>query len=253
MTIFRATPYYHQTIERFVVAFGQLFTGITVQKKDANGNKVQSYEVPLEYAPKNKWISRLREQNDLTMPQVKMTLPRIAFELSDIKYAPERKIGVNGVYAIGNINGMRGKIFPPTPYDVVFSFYVATKDSNDAFQILEQILPYFQPYMTLTYEILPEYQITKDVPVTLIAYQDDDNYDGSPDEQRIEIQTFTFDAQMDFFGPTIITDKLIKEVIARIGESFNMPTNITLDSVVVPRTAAKNETHIIKDTVNEMI
>jgi hypothetical protein len=253
MTLFRTTPFYHQTIERFVVAFGQLFTGMTIQKKDINGNKLQSYEAPIEYAPRNKWISRLREQNDLTMPQVKMTLPRMAFELSDIKYAPERKIGVNGVYAIGNINGMRGKIFPPTPYDVTFSFYVATKDSNDGYQILEQILPYFQPYMTLTYEILPEYRITKDVPVTLVSYQDEDNYDGSPDEQRIEIQTFTFSAQMDFFGPMIISDKIIKEVIIRLGESFNMPTNITLDSTVVPRTAGISDVYTIIDTVNEMI
>lgn len=259
MPIFRDTPFYHQTIERFIIAFGQLFTGITIQKTDANGNKIQSYEAPIEYAPKNKWESRIREQNDLTSPQVKMTLPRIAFEVSDIKYAPDRKIGVNGVYAVGTMPAtatrpaMRGKIFPPTPYDVTFSLYVATKDSTDAFQILEQILPYFQPYMTLTYIILPEYNITKDSPVTFQAYQIDDTYDGSPEDQRLETQTFTFGAQMDFFGPMILTDKIIKNVIASLGESFNLPTNVKINNVVNPITAAVHDTYTIVETINETI
>lgn len=253
MTIFQNRPFNHETIQRFIIAFGELFTGITIQKLDANGNKKQVYEVPVEYSPKNKWISRLREQPDLTSGQIKITLPRIAFEMTDFRYAPDRKIGVNGVYAIGNINGMRGKVFPPTPYDVIFDLYVATKDQTDSLQILEQIVPYFQPYMTLNYEILPEYQISKDIPITMEAYQIEDTFTGSPEEQRTVTQIFTFAAQMDFFGPMILSSAVIKDAFVNFGYDFNNPTTKTMEVKVDPITASKDDTYTIIETNTEII
>lgn len=253
MSIFKNTPYNHQHVERFITAFGNLFSGITIQKKDSTGKKLQSYEVPCEFAPKNKWISRIREQNDLTKNQVKMTLPRMAFEMTDIQYAPTRKIGVNGTYAVGDIGGMRGKIYPPTPYDVIFDLYVMTKDQNDSLQVMEQIIPYFQPYMMMNYEILPEYKIFKDVPVTLQAYQTEDTYQGSPEDQRTVTTTFTFAAQMDFFGPTTATTAVIKNAIVKMGQEYGKPTNINIEARVDPITANKTDSYTVIETINEQI
>jgi hypothetical protein len=107
--------------------------------------------------------------------------------------------------------------------------------------------------MTLTYEILPEYRVTKDVPVTMTAYQDDDNYDGSPDEQRIEIQTFTFSAQMDFFGPMTVTTSVIKDILVKISENPNFSNPfITLEDKVNPFTANITDTYIIDSTIKEI-
>lgn len=251
MSIFQQRPFYHEHIERFIIAFGELFTGITIQKHDENGNKIQSYTVPVEYAPKNKWVSRLREQNDLQANQVKITLPRIAFEMTDIRYAPERKIGVNGTYAIGNIGGMRGKIYPPTPYDVVFSVYIATKDQHDALQIVEQIVPYFQPYMTLNYEILPEYQIKKDIQITIDAYQTEDTFEGSPEDQRTITQIFTFSAQMDFFGPTMASPAIIKNAFVEFGYEFGKQRNITVNTKVNPLTAKPDDKYTVDTIITE--
>ena len=254
MSIFSNTPYNHKHIERFVIAFGNLFTGITIQKKDSTGKKLQVYECPIEYAPKAKWLNRIREQNDLTANQVKMTLPRAAFEMVDIRYAPDRKIGVNGSYALGQVDGVRGKIFPPTPYDVVFYLHVISKEeSQDALQILEQILPYFQPYLTLNYEILPEYRIFKDVPITLDAYQIEDTFTGSPEDQRTVTQIFTFSAQMDFFGPMVTNTAIIKDAFVKMGYQFGKPTNITIEEKVNPITASKTDTYTIDTTIKEIL
>lgn len=252
-SIFQTTPFQHDHVLRFITAFGELFTGVTIRKNDSSGVRKQVYEVPVEYAPKDKWISRLREQPDLTSPQIKVTLPRMAFEMVDFRYAPDRKIGVNGAYAIGNINGMRGKIFPPTPYDVIFNLYAATKDQIDSLQILEQITPYFQPYMTLNYEILPEYQIFKDVPITLEGYQIEDTFAGSPEDQRTVTQIFTFAAQMDFFGPTIASSTIIKRALVLMGHQFGNPINTTLEVRVDPISAAKTDAYTIIETKTEMI
>lgn len=253
MSVFGRTPFYHETIVKFITAFGELFSDITIQKRDANGAKKQVYSVPIEYAPKNKWVSRVREQNDLAANQVKITLPRMAFEMVDIRYAPDRKIGVNGVYALGTANGMRGKVYPPTPYDCIFNLYVMTKDQGDSLQVLEQILPYFQPYMTIVYEILPEYGISKDVPITLQAYQTEDTYEGSPEEQRTVTQIFTFAAQMDFFGPTVLNSAIIKNINIYLGENPITPRTVNIRVVVDPPSANKSDPHTETITITETI
>lgn len=248
MSIFKNTPFYHQHILKFIVAFGNLFTGITIVKRDEAGNKKQVYECPIEYAPKNKWVSMIRERNDLTASQVKMTLPRMAYEMTDIKYAGNRKIGVNGTYAVGMNNGLKGKIFPPSPYDVTFELYVMTKDQNDSLQIVEQILPYFQPYMTMNYEILPAYKIFKDIPITLDGYRTEDTYQGSPEDVRTVTTIFTLSAQMDFFGPTLVNTAIIKDAIVKFGHSYGLPTHTTLEAKVNPLSASESDPHTIVET-----
>lgn len=252
MSLFNTAPFDHEHISRFIVAFGELFTGITIQKRSASGEVLQSYEVPIEYSPKNKWISRLREQEDLMANQVKITLPRAAFEMTDIRYAPDRKIGVNGTYAIGNINGMRGKIYAPTPYDMEFQLYIMTKDQDDAQQVVEQVIPYFNPFLTINYEILPQYQIKKDVPITLTAYQSQDTYEGSPEEQRTVTTIFTFQAQMDFFGPLFATTSVIKNVNLYFSQNplYINPT-ININAKVDPITASKDDVYTIIETITE--
>jgi len=250
MSLFSTKPFAHEHLERFFVAFGNLFGGITIQKKDSAGNKLQTYEIPIEYAPKNKWVARIREQNDLQGPQIKMTLPRMAFEIDDIRYAPDRKIGVNGCYAIGEFNGMRGKIFPPTPYDVIINLYCITKDQKaDTNQIVEQILPYFQPFLMVNYEILPEYKITKDVPVSFTGYQVEDTYAGSPEEQRTITQIFTFSAQMDFFGPNIVTTAIIKDAFVNFTFAKGGPVAAQVEEKINPLTASKTDPYAIIETL----
>ena len=263
MSLFSQAPYSHETLERFIVAMGDFFSGIHVQKYDSTGNKIQDYVCPIEYAPKDKWISRIREQNDLTGPQFKMTLPRLAFELVDIRYAPDRKVGVNGTYAVGNIAATnttpayRGKIYAPTPYDCDFNLYLLTKDQkNDSFQIMEQIIPYFQPYANISMIILPEYGITKDIPLTLRKFEMEDTYEGSPEDIRTITTTFSFTAQMDFFGPMIVTDAIIKQINIAMttGDVFNPsnPTTLaTIQETVSPFSAAVTDPYTIITNITE--
>lgn len=245
MSVFEHNHYYHQQVKRMIIAFGELFTGISIKKQEKSGKKYQEYPVPVAYAPKNKWVSRTTEQPDLMAPQVEITLPRITFEMAQMRYAPERKIGFNGAYVVGNIGGVRSKLFSPAPWDVTFNMYSYTKDQTDSLQILEQILPYFQPFMTLNYEVLPEYQIKKDVPVTLIDTSIEDSYEGSPDNMRQVIQTFSFNFQLDLFGPVPASGKVIKEAFINVGFLFPNPPTMQFSATVTPREANKYDAHTI--------
>lgn len=253
MSVFSDNPFNFQSLERFVASLGALFSGITLTKRDNTGSKLSAIQIPISYAPKSKWQAMISERPDLEGHQVKITLPRAAFEITDIKYAADRKIGMQGAYTIGDINGKRGKIFPPAPYDVTFNLYVATKDeNNDSFNIFEQIVPYFQPYMTMKYEILPLYKINKEVNISLLNYQNEDTYDGSPENQRTITQIFTFVANVDFFGPMLTNTAVIKEVLVKMAfDSSNKATHL-YDLKVNPFSANATDNYAVLESIKQI-
>ena len=143
--------FYHETIRKVVIAFGSMFNDIQLVRKDNSGTITQSMKVPLAYGPREKFLARLREDADLTK-QVAVTLPRIGFEISSITYDASRKL--NRVQQFKKVKGTTSKQldtqYMPVPYNVGFSLYILAKQSDDGLQIVEQILPYFQPDYTIT-------------------------------------------------------------------------------------------------------
>ena len=171
--------FYNQSTRNVVVAFGTLFNTIQLHKKDGSGNIVQSMKVPLAYGPKQKWLSRLTEDPNFSK-KVAVTLPRIGFEISGIAYDPARKlqktVKVKKV-ADGVDNEQVKSGFMPVPYNINFDLYVLSKNSDDALQIVEQILPFFQPDYTVTMKEVPELDIIRDVPIILNSVGYEDDYD----------------------------------------------------------------------------
>ena len=68
--------------------------------------------------------------------------------------------------------------FMPVPYNVNFELFIMSKSSDDALQIVEQILPYFQPEYTVTLREVPELEIIRDVPIVLNTISYEDDYEG---------------------------------------------------------------------------
>ena len=191
--IFRDRPYYHETIRKLVIAFGQLFSEITIVDYDGNGDKARVIVVPIEYGPKNKWLERIKSQPKPEAGGVGITLPRIVFEITDYAYDPKRKIGTQGSYIIAKYpDGSGARLHNPVPYDIEIQMYVLTKDNDEGLKILEQILPYFAPNLDINVEILPQFGISKSIPLVLNSVQTTDTYDGSATTFRTVIQTFNF-------------------------------------------------------------
>ena len=252
MSVFTNNYSYHQSVKRFIIAFGNLFAGIGIEKHEKDGSVRGTRTVPIAACPRNKWVSRQFEQPDLMAPQVEISLPRITFEMVEIKYAPERKIGFQGAYVLGNQDGKRTKIFNPAPWDAMFNLYTYTKDQTDSLQIMEQILPFFQPSLTLNYEVLPEFQVKKDVPITLMNVQSQDTYAGSPEEYRDVIQTFTFATKLDFFGPMPSSGSVIKKALIDFAYLFPNPPHSQYEAKVDPLTADKDDVYTIIETTRTL-
>ena len=206
--------FYHETMRKVVVAFGSIFNNIHLVRKNNDGTKMQTMKVPLAYGPREKFLARLREDADLTK-QVAVTLPRIGFEIQGLSYDPARKL--NRVQQFKKVKGNTTKQldtqYMPVPYNVDFELYVMAKQSDDALQIVEQILPYFQPDYTVTINDNTDMGIKRDVPLILNSVGYEDNYEGEFQARRAIIYTMQFTAKFFLYGPVSST-KVIKTVQA---------------------------------------
>ena len=205
--------FYHETMRKVVVAFGTMFNNIQLVRQNNAGEVTQTMKVPLAYGPKNKWLARLREDPNLTK-KVAVTLPRIGFEIQNISYDPSRKL--NSIQKLKKVNAStQGKTmsqqFMPVPYNMDFEMNIMAKNSDDALQIVEQILPFFQPDYTVTLNDNTAMGTTRDVPIVLTNVGYEDNYESDMITRRAIIYTLSFSAKFYLYGP--VTDqKVIKTV-----------------------------------------
>jgi hypothetical protein len=204
--------FYHESIRKVIIAFGTTFNNIQLVRKDTNGNIKQSMKVPLAYGPRQKWLARLNEDADLSKT-VAITLPRIGFEIQNLSYDPARKL--NRVQKIKKVKGTNDDRldtqYMPVPYNLSIQLYVMAKESDDSLQIIEQILPYFQPDYTLTINDMADMGIKRDVPIVLNSVSYEDNYQGDYETRRALIYTLDFTAKFYLYGP-VTSQAVIKTV-----------------------------------------
>ena len=206
--------FYHETMRKIVVSFGTLFNNIQIVRKNSSGAVVQSMKVPLAYGPQQKFLARLNSDPSLAS-KVAVTLPRLGFEMNGITYDPSRKLNRVQKFrkvktSADNANKLDTQ-YMPVPYNINFTLYAMAKNSDDALQIVEQILPFFQPDYTLTINDMADMGIKRDVPIILNDVSYEDNYQGDFTERRAIIYTMTFTAKFYLYGPVTSTS-VIKTV-----------------------------------------
>ena len=215
--------FYHETMRKVVVAFGTIFNNINIVRKNNSGTIIQKMKVPLAYGPAQKFLTRL--DNDPSLKnKVAVTLPRIGFEIANLAYDPVRKL--NRVQKFkktksSNTNKLDVQ-YMPVPYNLDFTLYVMAKNSDDALQIVEQMLPYFQPDYTITINDMSDMGIKRDVPIILGSVSYEDNYQGNFEERRAIIYTLTFTAKFYLYGP-VTSSKIIKTV--QVDQYTDLPDN----------------------------
>jgi|TARA_B100000424_G_scaffold115259_1_gene86953 hypothetical protein len=207
---------YHELIRKTIVAFGTLFNDLYIYRRSSTGKINQKMKVPLAYGPKQKFLARIDQDSTRGADNVKttaLTLPRIGFELTGLTYDPARKL--NRIQKFKKVKGADSKslsnVYMPVPYNVSFTLFTMAKNSEDALQIVEQILPMFQPDYTVSLNVMPQLDIVRDVPIILNDVTYEDSYDGAFTERRVLMYTLAFTAKMYLYGPVTSTS-VIKQV-----------------------------------------
>ena len=193
------TYFYHEILRKTVIGFGTLFNNINIRHKDASGTNFSVLKVPLAYGPMQKFLARIQQQPDLDR-EIAITLPRLSFEMQGLQYDPTRKTGIAQTFlAKGGTTAK--KVYMPVPYNVGFELSIMAKLSDDALQILEQIIPYFQPSFNITVNLISSIGEKKDIPIVLESINYSDQYEGGFDSRRVIIYTLSFTAKTYLFGP----------------------------------------------------
>ena len=217
------TYFYHEILRKTVIGFGTLFNDINIRHRDASGTSFSNLKVPLAYGPIQKFLARIQQQPDLNR-EIALTLPRLSFEMTGLQYDPSRKTGVTQTF-LATQNGNVKKVYMPVPYNVTFELNIISKLNDDSLQIIEQILPYFQPSLNITINLISAIGEKKDVPIVMESITQNDQYEGGFDSRRLIIHTLRFTAKTYLFGPVAeSTDGLIKRVDVDYYTNTNVKT-----------------------------
>lgn len=248
--------FYHEILRRTIVGFGSLFNEIYIKHENKNDEVVSTIKVPLAYGPTQKFLARIEQVPDLNQP-FQMTLPRMSFEFVGLNYDASRKVTTTQSFLAKSVDDATDirKTFMPVPYNMDFELSIYTKLNDDMLQIIEQIVPYFQPAYTLTVDLVDKIGEKRDIPITLNNITMQDDYEGNFTTRRALIYTLKFTAKTYLFGPvsaSVSADIIKKTSIGYIaGDSTRNPSREVTYSVEPRATKAYSGT--VASTLSENI
>ena len=244
--MFKNVQFYHEHIRKAIVAFGMVFNNIRIARDDDSGNIAQVMRVPLAYSTKQKFLSRIALIPDAeSRGEVAIVLPRMGFEIQQFSYDPARKVSpIQRNKAVGtgdDVNTVRTS-FVSTPYNMTVSLYIFAKNQEDGLQIVEQILPFFNPDFNVTVNEMPALGIKRDIKITLDDIDYNDTYEGDLADRQSIIWTLNFTMRLNFYG-LVSNQSVIKEAIAQLYE------NNSLDPLSVKVTATPGNNGVSDTTL----
>ena len=236
--------FYNEILRKTIISFGTLFNGLEIQHTDSSDNTTSIIKVPLAYGPTQKFLARLEQVADLNKPTA-MSLPRMSFEFTGLTYDPTRKVTTTQQFTVKDptSESTTKKNYMPVPYNMAFELSIMTKLNDDALQIVEQILPYFQPAYNLTVNLVGSINEKRDIPIVLENITMQDDYEGDYKTRRVLLYTLRFTAKTYLFGPVsdATRDIIRSSRISYLSGTDTTNTERDLTYRVTPR-AIKNYT-----------
>ena len=240
--------FYNEIFRKTIISFGTLFNNLTIKQE---GSVVKG---PLAYGPTQKFLARLEQAPNLNQ-SVAMSLPRMSFEFTGLNYDPSRKVTTTQQFTVKNPedNTDIKKQYMPVPYNMQFELAIMCKLNDDALQIVEQILPYFQPQYNLTVQLVESIKEKRDIPIILENVTMQDDYEGDFTTRRVLLYTLRFTAKTYLFGPvTSATKDIVKQVSVRYLAGGSKSTERDITYSVKPR-AVKDYTDDVVTNLAEDI
>lgn len=205
--------FYNATIRKTVAVFGSLFnnlyTGKIIRDKLTNISRV-----PLAYGPRERFLVRLRKSDNNDQSDVAIKLPRMSFEITSLSNDPQNKLNKNNVRVFPSENThSRTVVRQSTPYILGMSLVIMSRDQDTALQVLEQIIPSFDPSYTISVKNFEGPNTKTDLPITLNSVSLQDDYEGDFESgRRLILYTLDFSLKIKFTGSINNTKKIIKSI-----------------------------------------
>jgi len=214
------TTFYHGTTKKLIIAFGSVFNNIHVQRTESDGTLIKDIKVPLAYESRKKYLARLI-QDSVKNRQV----PRMGFILTALTADYSRSVNQMNEYKFTSpVAGKSTIMYTPIPYNFNFTLDIYVDYMDDGLQIIEQILPYFQPDFNVVVEEVPELELKRDIPIELTGLTMTDEFEGDFSEQRIVNWNLDFEVKGWIYPPIREQEK-----VETVTVSYTLPDIVDED------------------------
>lgn len=238
---------YHSSVRKAIIAFGTLFNGVYIRRKDGDDVTAQTLAVPLSYGPKQKFIQRIQAAPTLDTGRAtfEQILPHLGFEITGLTYDSARKLPATQQTFTVRSDGAVVGTYVSTPYNLDISLTAWAKNQDDGLQIVEQILPYFTPDFSVPVNDLPELGIKRDLQIVLNNVKFTDDYMGNADQRVAMLWEFAFTMKINLYG-FVAPIGIIKQTIENIYSTLDggQGTRITTTPDPADATADSNYDYI---------
>ena len=234
-------------MRKSVAVFGTLFNNISVIRQDGSGNVLNQIKVPLAYGPKQKFLARIDQINEESMA---IKLPRMAFEITSIELDTNQKLAKRTTIIESTTDPtVKRSLKQMAAYNIGMQLNIMAKNQDDGLQVLEQILPYFQPEYTISIKPIDGYDFKQDVPIVLGGVSIQDDYEGDLTSRRVLIYQLDFTIKMKFFGPTS-NQSVIREINIDFTKDSGFANNLEeMDFTLNPADANEDDTYSVVTTI----
>lgn len=219
--------FYNKQSRKYILGLVSLLRDISVIRTDDTGKELHRERVPVAFASKEKFVQRYIQDKNLDK-EIAIKLPRISIDLSGIAYSPERKLNTRNKLLNREGDVVKSWSYIPVPYDLDFEVGIYAKTHDEAFQIVEQIIPFFTPDYNVAIKPLTDNEMSIDIPYNLVSVAPAIEYEGTFEDRRVVIWSMAITAKAQYFGPERTTGK-IKAVIANL---YDQDTNSLLEANV---------------------
>lgn len=213
--------YYANQLKQHIVMFANVFAGLTVRTGKNECGETTDVAVPITYASKDGVVAHLASSNTQNK---RYTLPMMSCYLRGLELAPDRMHGVNQVSRRTYLE--QGGVFPddvrsiqrlmPLPYNLEFELSIHASNTDQMFQIIEQVALLFDPDLQLQKNDAP-FDWTKIVTLRLTGWGNEENIPVGTDRRAI-VWTVTFTMLAWLTPPMEIRQDLLTKINIRIGD-----------------------------------
>jgi hypothetical protein len=197
------TYFYNKNLRKIVVGFGALFNSIKIEHVDPDGGDPIEIRVPISYAPQEKFIQRLLKPSSIDdSTKIENQLPLMSYIINSITPDPVRRRNKFSETKTGlgpSCGFTGGAIYQEVPVNISFSLFIYTRHIDDTLQIVEQIIPYFNPEHIIKID-MNEVHKSVNIPIVMTNNNISERYEGDFSSRRINISSLNFVAKSYIFG-----------------------------------------------------
>lgn len=133
--------FYFGSIRKSIIQFLNIFDDLKIAKYDKQGNINKYVDVPIKFMPKSKFYSWVNERTH------EKRYPCIGVEIVGIEYDNQRHTGKHEKVHLSVTDDSVTYQQSPIPYNITFDMHIATEYISEMDQLVEQILPFFDPFV----------------------------------------------------------------------------------------------------------